>query len=160
MKTNPHPHAGEAPAAPTIERQLEGLSLFGQDLYFPPAGTEDAARADDARFAQPVLDTPTRKIRGMVRGNASIESQAAAVRVLPARLTIQARLLEIIETEGPQTCKDLEARADLHYGRSTVSARLVELKQAGSLVQVGRRDGCAILDLPSPATPSTPDPNG
>jgi hypothetical protein len=114
---------------------------------FPLRQTAEARR--DAEFVAPVMATPTHELRGMVRGTDAIESQRAATDQLSGRAKLQARLLDIIATEGPQTDKELEARPEFaDYGPSTVRKRRNELMQAGKLERAGRRDGCAIWQIP------------
>ncbi len=118
------------------------LSLFD----FPLRQAAEAKR--DAEFVAPVLATPTADLRGMVRGEGSIESQRAATDVRPSCAAIRARILKILETEGPQTAGELERRAEFaHCGVCTVRKRVTESKQAGQIVQVGRRDGMAVWDI-------------
>jgi hypothetical protein len=105
-----------------------------------PGPTRDA----DDLFAHTVIDTPTREIVGMVRGNDPIESQAAAVAVKPDCQWLRWRLLQILATQGIQTARDLESRAEFKaFGPSTVRKRISELRQAGKITQQGREDGMA-----------------
>ena len=105
-----------------------------------PGPTRDA----DDLFSQPVLDTPTRSIVGMVRGNDPIECQAAAVRVRHDCKWLRYRLMQILATQGPRTARDLESRAEFKaFGPSTVRKRISELRQAGKITQQGREDGMA-----------------
>ncbi len=101
-------------------------------------------------FTAPVLATPTSAIRGMVRSDATIESQRAAVDVLPKRTELQNAILEVLATKGPMTRRELERHFKVS-GVSTVQARVSELKTQQRIVQVGRRDKMAVWDLP--ATP-------
>lgn len=113
---------------------------------FPLRQAAEAKR--DAEFVAPVLATPTRELQGMVRGEGSIESQRAAVDQLSGRAKLQARILEILASEGAQTDRELEERPEFaDYGPSTVRKRRSELKQAGRLVKIGRRDGMAVWDV-------------
>ena len=113
-----------------------------------PMGVRRNAAQIDLAFVAPVLETPTREIRGMVREDGSIETQAAAVRQLSSRTALQDRILEIIATEGPQNVKQLEERNEFRsLGVCTVRKRVSELKQAERLVAVGREDGCAVWEI-------------
>ncbi len=105
-------------------------------------------------FEQAVINTPTRLLRGSVRGSDPIESQGAAIRALEHQTWLQKELLHIIATEGPQTAKELESRASYRaLGPSTVRKRLSELRHAGHIAQVEvdgekqRREGCAVYEL-------------
>lgn len=99
-------------------------------------------------FTQAVLETPTREIRGMVRGNDSWESQRAAVDVLSKCAWVKRRILEIIATEGAQTDGELELRPEFDgLGASTVRRRRTDLFQAGKLVRAGRRDKMACWEI-------------
>lgn len=104
-------------------------------------------------FAAPVLATPTRAIRGMVRGDASIESQRAAVDVLPKRTQLQEAILHVLATEGAMTRREIEARFHTS-GVSTIQVRVSELKAQGRIVQVGRREKMAVWDI----APTSPKP--
>lgn len=108
----------------------------------------------DFEFVQRTINTPTRLLRGSVRGSDPIESQGAALRALDHQSWLQKELLHIIATEGPQTAKELESRARYRaLGPSTVRKRLSELRHAGHIAQVEidgekqRREGCAVYDL-------------
>lgn len=92
-----------------------------------------------------VAAIPTRTLRGMVRGDDSVESQYAAVRQLPTRAQVSARLLAILDSEGPQTARELETRDEFAgFAPSSIRKRVSELYHAGELVKAGRRDGMAI----------------
>lgn len=120
--------------------------MISEQTTFPLGGDPRA----EAAFVAPVLATPTRAIRGMVREEGSIETQRAAVDVLKKRAWIQARILTIIATEGPKTDGELEDRAEFKFlGKTTVRKRRSELYHANPplLVKVGRRDGMAVWDL-------------
>ena len=121
---------------PRLDVRAPELSLFD----FPLRKAAEAHR--DAEFVAPVLETPTREIQGMVRGEASIESQAAAVAALRTRKWVQDAIVAIITKLGPMTARELEHHPTFYEktGRSTVSARLSDLKASGAIVQVGRRD--------------------
>ena len=58
------------------------------------------AKQLDFEFTKKVLDTPTRLLRGSVRGSDPIESQGAAIRALEHQTWLQKELLHIIATEG------------------------------------------------------------
>lgn len=106
-----------------------------------PRGVRKDAAQLEADFLAPVLATPTREIRGMVRGNDPIESQAAAVKVLPRLSALERRLLHILATEGRYNARDLENRVEFKkLAPSTVRCRLSRLKKLGKIVQVGRKD--------------------
>lgn len=113
-------------------------------------GTKPQVRLDSLDlFADPVeaavAATPTRTLRGMVRGDDSVESQYAAVRQLPTRAQVSARLLAILDSEGPQTARELETRDEFGgFAPSSIRKRVSELYHAGELVKAGRRDGMAI----------------
>jgi hypothetical protein len=96
----------------------------------------------------------------MVRSGDSIESQRAAVDVKGARAKLKARILQIIEQEGPQTDAELEARPEFaDYAYSTVRKRRSELTNDDGLLQrQGRRDGCACWALVSKGGPPSPAP--
>jgi len=104
----------------------------------------------DLDFVQPVLDTPTQAIRGMVRETDTIEAQRGAVDQLQGRALLQWRILQIIATEGPQTDRELELRAEFRgYGPSTVRKRRSELAhmEPPKLVKVGRRDKLSLWGI-------------
>ena len=99
----------------------------------------------DMAFAAPVLATPTRAIRGMVRGTDAIESQRGAVRQVSTRTMLQRRILEILAIEGDQNVKQLEARAEFRdLGVCTVRKRVSELFHSEMIERAGREDGCAV----------------
>lgn len=107
-------------------------------------------------FEATVLATPTREVRGLVRGSDPIESQAAAVRAKAHQTRLQQAILHILASEGPQTAKEVECRAEMRaYGPSTVRRRFTELKEAGLIVQAEiegrkqRREGCAVWEIAS-----------
>lgn len=100
-------------------------------------------------FERSVLDVPTRLLRGAVRGSDPIESQSGAVKQIEGRSELQRKILWILAESGPLNAKDLERRIEFRYlGFSTVRKRVSELKQAGAVVQVGRKDGMALWDIP------------
>ena len=106
----------------------------------------------DMEFAQPVLETPTREIRGMVRGGDSLESQRGAVDQLTTRTRLQHRILAILAEEGPLTDRELETRTEFRgYGPSSVRKRRSECFHDGRVVKVGRRDKMSLWDIaPTP----------
>jgi hypothetical protein len=118
----------------------------------------------DLEFVAPVLATPTREIRGMVREEGSIESQRAAVDVSTRCAFIRWRIMQLVTTLGPQTARDLETMNEFRNdGPSTVRKRISELKQAAErgepgLVQVGRKDKMALWDVAPPAVLSVQKP--
>lgn len=113
-----------------------------------PRGVLRSEAQMDLDFVAPVLAAPTAEIRGMVRGEGSIESQRAAVDVKQDCAWIRWRLMQILVAEGPQTARALETRNEFrHFGPSTVRKRLTELKQAGQIAQVGREDKMAVWSV-------------
>lgn len=91
-------------------------------------------------FAAPVLATPTRLLRGMVRGTDRLESQRAAVDVLPQVTALQSAVLDALRAEA-MTDRELENLARFaHCGPSTIRKRRSECFQRGWVVDVGRRD--------------------
>lgn len=95
-------------------------------------------------FEQEAFAVPTRKLRGMVRGSDPIESQVAAARVLHKLSATQLEIIKHLGWMGALTARELEqAPAFAHLGYSTVRKRICELKQAGRIVQDGRKDGMA-----------------
>lgn len=106
----------------------------------------------DFEFVAPVLATPTAEIRGMVRGEGSIETQRAAVDALKGCEWIRWRIMQILTSEGPQNARQLETRNEFRrFGVCTVRKRITELKQAGQVVQVGRLDKMALWGVaPAP----------
>lgn len=99
-------------------------------------------------FAQ-ATSVPRRETVGMFHGTDPVESQAAAVRALPGRYALQARILEVIARMGPLTALDIEAMPEFaDAGVYAVRRRASDLRTAGKLVKVGTRDGAAILDIP------------
>ena len=139
-------------AGPTreVEAQLDALLADPKTWVVTDWNNPSA----DAKFAQPVLDTPTRSIVGMVRGDDPIECQAAAVRVRHDCKWIRWRILGILATEGPQTARALETRNEFRgFAENTIRRRITDLKQSHAVVQVGREDGMAkwsIADDPTP----------
>lgn len=82
------------------------------------------------------------------RGNK--QSDKAHARVVPAKKSMRAKILDIIFNEGPQSCEDLDKYHGFRY--TTASARLSELKRDGLIEQVARGITCtgcenAIYDL-------------
>lgn len=112
----------------------------------PPRGRRRTEAQMDLDFVRPVLAAGTRNLRGMVRGEGSVESQAGAVRVLDRLTDIQRRIMhQLAAHPAGLNAKELEAMtlfADC--GASTVRKRISELFQAGKIVQNGRREGCAV----------------
>ena len=98
-------------------------------------------------FAAPVLAISTNAILGMVRGEGSIESQAAACRVLGKVSRLQGQILEALAGNGLNDRELEELPIFKTCGPSTVRKRRVELWQAGRLAKAGRRDGMAIWIL-------------
>ena len=99
-------------------------------------------------FAAEVIATPTSAILGMVRGEGSIESQAACLKVLPKLTAIQCAILSALAHDGPQTARELENRKEFHgLAPSSARKRISELRQSGQIEQAGRRDGMAIWIL-------------
>ena len=136
------PRAWKRKPPPKLDVRSPQASLFD----FPLRQAAEAKR--DAEFVDIVIKTPTSELQGMVRGEGSIESQRAAVDQLSGRAKLQARIVAIIETEGPQTDRELEERPEFaHYGPSSVRKRRSENLQAGRLVKIGRRDGMAVWDV-------------
>jgi hypothetical protein len=118
-----------------------------------PRGVRRNEAQMDLAFVAPVLATPTAEIRGMVRGEGSIETQAAAVRARSTRVALQERILEILATEGPMNDRQLETRNEFRgYAPSTVRKRRSELLEADRIVAVGRHEGMAVWDL-APSRP-------
>lgn len=112
-----------------------------------PGPTRDA----DDLFSQPVLETPTREIVGMVRGTDSLTAQRAAVDVLPKLSKLERRIMELVTFRGPEyepegmTDREIETlREFAHYGPSTVRRRRTTLFQQGRLVENGVRDKLTI----------------
>jgi len=115
--------------------------------------TVHAPQDSDDLFAQKVIETPTRLIRGKVRGTDGLESQRAAVDALLSGPWIREKILQAIATEGPKTDGELENRPEFaHCGQTTVRCRRHDLSDAGKLVIVGRRDKMRLYDL-APAKP-------
>lgn len=108
-----------------------------------------SAAAEDQAFVAEVTAVPTRALRGMVRGNATIESQHAAVDVLPKRAKLQREIMGIVARYGPVTGRELGEREEFadRYCYATVLSRVTELKQAKKLVVVGRKDKMALYDV-------------
>lgn len=99
-------------------------------------------------FERTVLDVLTRLLRGAVRGSDPIESQSGAVKQIEGRSELQKKILWILAECGPLNAKDLERRIEFrNLSPSTVRKRISELKQAGEVVQVGRKDGMALWDI-------------
>lgn len=109
----------------------------------------------DLAFVAKAFATPTRELRGMVRGTDKIESQAAAARAKAHTTAIQRTILSIIASEGALTAKELEGRIEFRgLGPSSVRKRVSELRQAGKLIQAVdsagaplRREGCAVMEI-------------
>jgi len=113
-----------------------------------PRGVRRSEAQMDLEFVAPVLAVPTREIRGMVREEGSIESQRAAVDVKQGCAWIRWRIMCILAAEGPQNARELESRNEFRrFGVCTVRKRITELKQAGQVVQVGRRDKMAVWGI-------------
>lgn len=114
------------------------------------SATKGAAQID-FDFTNKVLDTPTRLLVGLVRGSDTMESQHAAVVVKDRLTAIQRTILTILASDGPLNAKDLERRIEFrNLSPSTCRKRISELKQAGAIVQVGRKDGMAEWDIRRP----------
>lgn len=95
-------------------------------------------------FEQEAFAVPTAKLRGMVRGSDSIESQVAAGRVLHKLSAIQLEIIKHLGWMGSLTARQIEqAPSFAHLAPSTVRKRISELKQMGRVVQDGRKDGMA-----------------
>lgn len=150
------------PAPPPAPGQIDAFAtasdgnaaLFGHRPWdhtapAPPLSEVDAGRVEnDESFAAPVLAMPTRELRGMVRETDGIESQRAAVDVSGRCAKIRERIMQIIAALGPRNARELEEMDEFRDdGPSTVRKRITELKQAGDLVQVGRRDKMAVWDI-------------
>jgi hypothetical protein len=113
-----------------------------------PTGVRRNEAQMDLAFTAPALRMPTREIADMVRGSDRIESQVAAAKAHLTRKALQRRIKEIIATEGPQEPYSLAARVEFEgYSENNLRKRLSELHIAKELVQVGRRNNCALLDL-------------
>lgn len=98
-------------------------------------------RDEPSLFAAPVLATPTREIRGMVRGEDSLESQRAACDIRLKCEGIRRRIMEILVTDGPLNDRELETRNEFRsLGPSSVRKRRGELVDMGLVVADGRRD--------------------
>lgn len=111
----------------------------------------------DMDFTARTLATPTRLLRGLVRGSDPIESQHAATRQVDGQSALQRQILWVLAADGPLNAADLERRVEFRsYSPSTVRKRISELKQAGRLVQVGRKDGMALWDI-ARSRENTPD---
>src|SRR5262245_31474453 len=93
----------------------------------------ESAIAADRAFVAEVAAVPTRLLRGMVRGNAGVESQHAAIRVLPKREQLQRFILAIVAYHGPMTGRALGEWPTLkkRYCYATILSRVTELQQAG-----------------------------
>lgn len=123
---------------------------MGSVAVHHPVGVRRGPQQIEIAFVAPVLETPTAEIRGMVRGDDSIESQRAAVNVKGHTTIIQAAILHAIATERPMNAREMETRKEFSgYGPSTVRKRMSELRLAGRLVVVDRRDGMAVLGIPA-----------
>lgn len=71
-----------------------------------------------------------------------------AVKQIEGRTELQKKILMILAESGPLNAKDLERRIEFRgLGASTVRKRISELKQAGEIVQTGRKDGMALHDI-------------
>lgn len=102
----------------------------------------------DFAFTAQVVETPTRLLHGLVRGSDPMESQSAALRQLEGRTAIQRAILHILAECGPLNASDLERRIEFrHLAPSSCRKRISELKQAGEIVQVGRKDGMGLWDI-------------
>ena len=101
-------------------------------------------------FAAPVIAIPTRAIRTMVRPDSSIESQAAAVRVLCLLTPIQRQVLHALADAGSKGLTDRELETLPIFaarGPSTIRKRRSELFHAGRVVRIDRRDGMAVWSI-------------
>lgn len=124
----------------------QGVSLPHTTRKASPRMPRDEDQID--LLAAPVLATPTRLLRGMVRGEGSLTSQRGAVDVLGKRAWVKRAILMAIATEGPATDAELENRSEFAAcGPSSVRKRRSELYQAGKLRDVGVRDKLTLWDL-------------
>lgn len=101
---------------------------------------------EHANLHAEVVTVPASAIRGMVRGDSSTTSQAAAVRILPKMSILEARLLDLI-TYRPSTAGELERLDEFkgHYAMNTVRTRISALKRKGLIMDSGDdRDGMAV----------------
>jgi DNA-binding transcriptional regulator YhcF (GntR family) len=76
------------------------------------------------------------------KGNA--ESKAANAKVSESKTRMQRLVLFNVEKAGDHglTCKELAGT--LNVGMNAISGRWTELKAAGLIEQIGRRDGCGV----------------
>ena len=106
-------------------------------------------------FERKVLETPVRLLVGLVRPSDPIESQRAAVDVLPHRTGLQSRILAALKLYGPMTDPELTALDTFEgCGESTVRTRRAELVAAGHIVKVGRKGKHGLWSLVTPAKSS------
>ena len=99
-------------------------------------------------FERKVIHAPALRIVGMVRGSDPLESQAGAIKQLEGRSELQRKILWILAECGPLNAADVERRVEFrNLSPSTVRKRISELKQAGAIVQRGRKDGMAEWDI-------------
>lgn len=124
-----------------------------QDARIAQDAHAETGESREAAFIAPVLETPTREIRDMVRPTDPIESQRAAVDVLKRDCEwIRTRLREIAATEGPQTAREFEEREEFAragFAKNTIRRRVTDCKEAAlrgepGLVEVGRKDKMAL----------------
>ncbi len=102
----------------------------------------------DIDFTAKVIAVPTRLLAGLVRGSDPIESQMGAVKQIEGRSALQRKILWILAECGPLNAADVERRVEFrNLSPSTVRKRISELKQAGEIVQRGRKDGMAEWDI-------------
>lgn len=103
-------------------------------------------------FDRETMQTPARKIVGMVRSDSPIESQRGAADVLPKLTEIQALVMASITQYGPLNDRELESLPCFKgLAPSTARKRRSELVQQGRLVKVGRKDKLSTWDLPARA---------
>lgn len=108
-------------------------------------------------FDAPVLETPTRELRGLVRGTDPIESQRAAVDVKAGLTEKQEFVLGLLAVHGPMTDHELEHLPEAlvevagvrKYAETTLSKRRHELCELGKVVKVPdyRRDKKGVWEL-------------
>lgn len=110
--------------------------------------SKPAAWDEGTLFAQPALQVSTAALHGLTRASDPIEAQVAATKHLEGRTAIQAKILGILAECGPLNAEELERRIEFrHLAPSTVRKRVSELKQAGDIEQVGRKNGMAQWDV-------------
>ncbi len=101
-------------------------------------------------FDAVALQTPTRDLLGMVRGDSPWTSQVAAVKALGGRTKLQVRILAHIAAHGPATALEIESHpafADVKpYGCRRRCTDLVKMVPP-QLVRIGRRGDAGLLDI-------------